>query len=102
MKQKDLSRRQTRWQEFFADYDFDIVYVPGEENSVADALSRLPSSLNLPSSPVYAAAALVLSGCGDPDIICTSATAAGTTLVLGSDPAFLNDVCAGYEVDPFC
>jgi hypothetical protein len=40
--QKDLSRRQLHWQEFMSQYDFSIVYIPGEDNTVADALSRLP------------------------------------------------------------
>jgi len=39
--QKGLSRWQARWQEFLVEYDFKIVYVKGEENMVADALSRL-------------------------------------------------------------
>ena len=40
--QKDLSRRQLRWQEFMSQYDMTITYIKGEENTVADALSRLP------------------------------------------------------------
>ena len=35
-----LSGRQTRWLETLADYDYAIEYVKGEENGVADALSR--------------------------------------------------------------
>jgi hypothetical protein len=35
-----LSGRQTRWLETLADYDYVIEYVKGEENGVADALSR--------------------------------------------------------------
>jgi hypothetical protein len=38
--QKDLSRRQARWMEFMSQYDCKIVYVKGEDNTVADALSR--------------------------------------------------------------
>ena len=41
--QRDLSRRQLRWQEFMSQYDMTIVYIPGEDNSVADALSRVPN-----------------------------------------------------------
>ena len=35
-----ISGRQTRWLETLADYDYVIEYVKGEDNSVADALSR--------------------------------------------------------------
>ena len=35
-----LNARQTRWLEFFADYNIQFHYLPGEENVVADALSR--------------------------------------------------------------
>ena len=35
-----LSGRQTRWLETLADYDYVIEYVKGEDNEVADALSR--------------------------------------------------------------
>ncbi|KAJ3495874.1 hypothetical protein NLJ89_g10566 [Agrocybe chaxingu] len=42
--QKDLSRRQARWMEELSIYDCKFVYVKGEDNSVADALSRFPLS----------------------------------------------------------
>jgi hypothetical protein len=38
-----LSRRQARWQEVLADFNFRIQYRPGPEMFVADALSRDPS-----------------------------------------------------------
>ena len=38
--QPKLSRRQARWAEILADYDFDIEYVKGADNEAADALSR--------------------------------------------------------------
>ncbi|SCV70157.1 BQ2448_1551 [Microbotryum intermedium] len=38
--QENLSKRQARWVEHLADYDFDITYIPGGENNVADAMSR--------------------------------------------------------------
>ena len=44
--QKDLSRRQACWQEFLAHYDHQIIYIKGEDNTVADALSRLPDSVD--------------------------------------------------------
>ena len=39
--QRDLSRRQARWMEFLSIYNCKFIYVKGEANSVADALSRL-------------------------------------------------------------
>jgi len=38
--QKHLNNRQARWMEFLARFDYDITYVKGETNLVADALSR--------------------------------------------------------------
>jgi RNase H-like domain found in reverse transcriptase len=40
--QKDLSHRQARWQEFMSQFEMNIYYVKGEDNTVADALSQLP------------------------------------------------------------
>ncbi|SGY55487.1 BQ5605_C139g13418 [Microbotryum silenes-dioicae] len=40
MKQGNLLRRQARWTEQLANYDFTIEYVRGPQNTVADALSR--------------------------------------------------------------
>lgn len=41
-RQKDMSRHQLRWMEELSIYDCCFVYVKGEDNSVTDALSRLP------------------------------------------------------------
>jgi hypothetical protein len=43
--QKDLSRRQARWSEFLSQYDFDIQCVKGEDNTVADGMSRYPDDI---------------------------------------------------------
>ena len=40
-KQKDLNLRQRRWLELLKDYDINILYYPGKENVVADALSHI-------------------------------------------------------------
>jgi hypothetical protein len=37
--QKDLSQRQLCWQEFLSQYEISMVYIPGPDNNVADALS---------------------------------------------------------------
>jgi hypothetical protein len=38
--QLTLNTRQIRWLEFLCEYDFDIRYIKGKDNKVADALSR--------------------------------------------------------------
>jgi hypothetical protein len=43
---KELSRRQVRWAEMLAIFDFKIHHVRGKENGGADALSRRPDYMN--------------------------------------------------------
>lgn len=43
LKQRDLSRQQARWQELLGEYDFKIKYIKGEDNIIADSLSRIPN-----------------------------------------------------------
>ena len=38
--QKEINMRQRRWLEFLRDYDFEVSYLPGKANVVANALSR--------------------------------------------------------------
>ncbi len=45
MHTKELTRRQTRWAENLADYNFKIMYRSGKWNGKADALTRLPGSV---------------------------------------------------------
>lgn len=45
-KQAHLSRRQARWLDFFQEFSFDIVHIPGKKN-VADYLSRIPGAEQL-------------------------------------------------------
>ena len=37
--QKDLSHQQACWMEFMSQFDGQIVYIKGEDNTIADALS---------------------------------------------------------------
>jgi len=41
LDQRDLSGRQARWMERLSAFDFTVLYVPGEENILPDALSRM-------------------------------------------------------------
>lgn len=38
--QPNLNARQRRWMEFLCEYNFEVKYIQGKENKVADALSR--------------------------------------------------------------
>lgn len=53
--QKDLSCRQARWMELMSQFDTKIVYIKGEDNTVADALLHLLSSdTPFPSQDMFA------------------------------------------------
>ena len=41
MTQPNLSKRQARWLDFLAEFDYEVIHRPGKSNVVADALSRL-------------------------------------------------------------
>jgi hypothetical protein len=41
LKQKNLSGQQARWMEAMGDFSFDVIYIEGAENILADALSRI-------------------------------------------------------------
>jgi hypothetical protein len=45
LEQRDLNERQQKWVSRIQAYDFDIEFVKGKNNVVADALSRRPSIL---------------------------------------------------------
>jgi hypothetical protein len=44
LEQKNLSGRQARWLEAISEFDFEVIYVEGSGNILADALSRLYSN----------------------------------------------------------
>lgn len=78
--QRDLSQRQARWMEYMSQYEYSITYIHGERNTVADALSRLPDSIN--EQPLCIIAASVFT--------------------IESDPRLITRIKNGYRADPWC
>ncbi|KAG8842896.1 hypothetical protein FRB96_004611, partial [Tulasnella sp. 330] len=78
--QRKFSQHQAWWAEFLAQYDFTLHYVKGEDNTVADALSRLPDD--------------------EDDSTPTNTIAATSTIVI--DPDLLQSIKQGYDADLFC
>src|SRR6202011_3483739 len=77
--QKDLSHRQAWWMEYLSQYDHNITYIKGDDNTVADALSRLPNTIDA-----------------------LSVTPVATVLSVHTDTSLLNAIVTGYKSDPFC
>lgn len=87
--QRDLSRRQLRWQEFLSQYECTISYIKGEDNTVADALSRLPAGTfadELLHEPHAA----------------WSGNTVGAVMRVATDLAVLEDIKTGYLTNVFC
>jgi hypothetical protein len=84
--QKDLSCRQLRWQEFMSQYEINMVYIPGPDNSVADALSRLPVDFPICQAPPHAAWGAPI----------------GAILSITTDESVLNGIKKGYSSDDYC
>jgi hypothetical protein len=93
--QKDMSRRQMRWSMYLADFDFDyvITYIWGEDNTAADALSRMPDS---PPTPLLAACALAYTRSPS-----TTRAVAAATLEITADESLFKEIIAGYLDDDF-
>ena len=47
LEQKDLNEKQQKWVSKIHAYDFDIEFIKGKNNAVADALSRRPSIFSM-------------------------------------------------------
>ncbi|KAJ8468222.1 hypothetical protein ONZ45_g17322 [Pleurotus djamor] len=92
-RQKELSKRQLRWQELMADYSFKITYVRGADNCVADALSRTINDV----TPVLPIAAVRLLACP-----VTRSSAAPSRLRVELDAALIQQIKDGYASDSWC
>jgi hypothetical protein len=120
--QKDLSRCQARWMEFMSQFDTKIVYVKGEDNTVADALSRTDfkdsceaeshaatpfeetdsdaiAALYSPTleSPFHAARCLARTRIHAPQT--SELTSVCPVMFIGVGDEFLDIICRGYELD---
>jgi RNase H-like domain found in reverse transcriptase len=82
--QKDLLRRQLHWQKFMSQYDLTITYIRGEDNTVADALSRLPPN------------------CFPEELSSTIVDRVNAVLTITADQSILDRIKAGYLEDEFC
>jgi hypothetical protein len=119
--QRDLSRRQARWMEFLSQYDAQFVYVRGDRNSMADALSRRPTDFcsadakqgaSRPYPASLADEMEILAHIFDPvdrDLLCAIAALSDTvpdvqipsfTLSITADKDFLRMLREGYDSDP--
>ena len=93
--QKDLSRRQARWAEFLSQYDYTLNYLKGEDNTVADALSRYPDAEEMTTTAMVAAICLSREP-AEP------APSVGATVTIATDPELLASIKEGYKTDEYC
>jgi hypothetical protein len=89
--QKEMSRRQSRWSMYLADFDYTITYIRGEDNTAADALSRMPDT----TPDACLAACAIAYTRHAPDQF-----AAGI-LNIAADQSLLDAIISGYETDDF-
>jgi len=95
--QRDLSRQQAWWMEFMSQYDAKIVYVKGEDNTVADALSHV-SNDTTPSTRGTVTAGSAYAYCqGDEDDM-------NETMTYNMETSPLSTICAlaNREPSPVC
>lgn len=80
--------------EYLSQFDMTIVYIRGEDNTVADALSCMPDVANTDQVEDVDVA--------DPhgELQIKQATI-NTILTVSADESFLHDICKGYAKDDF-
>lgn len=98
-KQKNLSRRQARWQEQLAQYNFTITYIEGERNSPADTMSRRPDVVSADVVGAVWVATRSLSRSRSKSTAAITAVNAVNHLTVSSDPSWLQNIRDGYATD---
>jgi hypothetical protein len=86
LKQHNLSWQQARWTEFLADFDLQFEYVRGEENTVADSLSRKYEGEDFDKINGHSVA-------------CIAALMEFTSTI---SPTLCTKILVGYNVNPWC
>jgi hypothetical protein len=89
--QKEMSRRQMRWSMYLTDFDYSITYIRGEDNTAADALSRMPDAA--PDACLVACA--IAYTCNAPP------TPIAGILNIAADHSLLDAIINGYRTDDF-
>jgi hypothetical protein len=92
--QKHLSQCQAYWQKFMSQFEIKIVYIKGEDNTMADALSHLPDD---ETDQISDANDELVS-----NHEAWQASTSATILNISADTKFLNNICHSYTTDPFC
>lgn len=78
---------------YLADFDYKLTYIQGEDNTAADALSRMPDA---PPNSMLAACALAHTRSPS-----RPRELAAATLDITTDESLLRDITAGYQEDEF-
>ncbi|KAG6839279.1 hypothetical protein C0991_004170 [Blastosporella zonata] len=125
--QRDLSQRQAWWMEFLSQFDCKIVYLKGKDNSVADALSQLPTLttdtdtiaieearlvdidkltsvaviLDVGSTSSTALETATQLAATSSDVGVTSPERQGKATKIAIKDGLLHDIGAGYKTDPW-
>jgi hypothetical protein len=88
--QKELSQQQACWQEFMSQFEVHIQYIKGEDNTVADALSCLPTDKSKTvEEPAHNFNAWLANN------------SINVTMLISANTKFLADMKAGYLHDSF-
>jgi hypothetical protein len=109
--QKDLSHWQARWMEFMSQYEYKIIYVKGEDNTVADALSWINFDTGLQDAAPLAMVGLIVEKDSNP-LVCAQVlsdpstnpglSSIASTLSVFVDAELFSCIQENYVNDPWC